>query len=93
MTDIIAMRTELPAFESYGSALSGERDEVHTRINSLLSEATAEIATALEGEERVGELDRILMKFEYYPTDIQVFRKKLKDKMNGNVRTASQRLS
>ena len=92
MTDIIAMRTELPAFESYGSALSGERDEVHTRINSLLSEATAEIATALEGEERVGELDRILMKFEYYPTDIQVFRKKLKDKMNGNVRTASQRL-
>jgi hypothetical protein len=91
-TDINAMRTELPAFESYGTALTAERDEVQTRIKTLLSEAQAKIAAALEGEERIGELDRILLEFETYPPDIQVFRKKLRDKVNTNVRTANQRL-
>ncbi len=91
-TDINAMRSELPGFDSYGTALTAEREEVQTRIKTLLSEAQAKIAAALEGEERIGELDRILAEFEGYPPDIQVFRKKLRDKMNANVRTANQRL-
>ena len=91
-TDINSMRSELPGFDSYGTALTAEREEVQTRIKTLLSEAQAKIAAALEGEERIGELDRILAEFEAYPPDIQVFRKKLRDKMNANVRTANQRL-
>ena len=90
--DINAMRSELPSFESYGTALTGEREQVQTRIKTLLSEAQAKVAAALEGEERIGELDRILAEFEAYPADIQVLRKKLRDKLNANVRTANQRL-
>ena len=71
-TDIDAIQSELPRYDMYGTALSEERQAVQERVKTLLAESRAELAAALEGELTIGEMDRIVNKFEGFPSETQL---------------------
>lgn len=91
-TDITEMQAELPRYDAFGSALDDERKAVHDRVASLSQDAREQLGAALESEERIGELDRLLRKYSGFSSQVELLRKRLKEKLDNSLRIASQKL-